>query len=282
MSLLQETPQGKFTRRKIIELGGKTALGLATMAFGSANVESSYTKDSSKWEVEAGYTSDFTNSEEYRIHNIIAGANGLNNYFWNFDENLAKFGKNVVKPGESFSIDSILGQVTDYEMGWAIGPGLEHIPVYGGGICQIPTTMFVASLKSGLFIEERTNHSYYNGWYFGDPNDPKEFGMDATVYIPGADLVVRNTYNYPIRFFFKVVEGEHLRVEIIGPPELKPYYVELDGPYFNGTKQPVKNAGRYPWAASTIVTQNVWKDKSKKELLFTKPFKSYYQTSPYG
>src|SRR5258708_20752682 len=121
--------------------------------------------------------------------------------------------------------------------------------------------MFVASLNAGLAIEERTNHAYYNGWYFGDPNDSKEFGMDATVYIPGTDLVVRNTYDYPIRFFFKLVEGEHLKVDVVGPPELKQYHIELDGPYFYVTKKLLKNQGRHPCAPSTIVTQNVCRNK---------------------
>lgn len=281
MGLLHETP-AKYTRRKVLELGTKATLGLATMGFSHLESEVPYTADTNKWKLTESYTSDFSGSEDYRTHNIIAGANGLNNYFWDFDGNLNKWGKNLVKPNESFSINSVLGEVTDYVTGWAIGPDLDHIQVYGGGICQIPTTTFVTSLKTGLFIEERTNHAYYNGWYFGDPNDSKEFGMDATVYIPGTDLVIRNTYDYPVRFFFKLVKDQHLRVDVIGPPELKPYYVEVDGPYFNGTKKPVNSVGRYPWATSTIVNQNVWKDKSKKELLFTKSFKSYYQTSPYG
>lgn len=252
-----------------------------------------YTADTAKWTVEKSYTSDFTGSEEYRVHNIIAGANGLNNFFWNFDGtkdkdgNLNKVGTNFIKPGESFSIDSVLGGVTDYVDGYAIGPDQEHIVVSGGGICQIPTTMFVASLKAGLFIEDRTNHSYYNGWYFGeDLNAPKEFGMDATVYIPGLDLVVRNTYDYPIRFLLKV-RNEHLTVEVYGPPELKPYYVEPLEPYFKWQKTKddkkifVKDAGRYPWATTTTVNQVVWRDESKKEKLFEKPFDSSYQRSPY-
>jgi len=243
----------------------------------------------SDWVVVKSYTSDFTRSEDYRNHNIIAGSNGLNNWFWDFDGsldkdgNLNKVGKNVVNPGETFSINSILGKVTDYVEGKAIGPDLQPITVYGGGICQLPTTMNVASMQAGLYIEERRNHSYYNGWYFGDPNDSKEFGMDATVYIPGVDLIVRNTYEYPIRFFLKVVEGQHLRVEVIGPPELKPYYVELDGPYFYGTEKRVDKVGKYPWATTTIVTQNVWRDNSKKEKIFEpKKFYSYYRKSPYG
>lgn len=253
-----------------------------------------YTADSSKWIVAASYTSDFTGSERYRRNNIIAGANALNNEFWDFgqiDQKLVKFGKNVIKPGETFSINSVLGEVTNYEMGYAIGSDLKPVEIYGGGICQIPTTMFVASLQNGLSVEERTNHAYVYSWALGDPNDSKEMGKDATVYmsgsdtIPSLDLVVRNTYEYPIRFFLQVVEGQHLRAEIYGPPELKPYHVEIEGPTmvypFKGRL--VKDIGRYTGAAKTIVRQSVWKDPSKQEEIFVdKKFESVYQAFPHG
>ncbi len=292
-----QVAQQKFTRRQVIELGARGAFGFAAFPLISKvdqilshGVTKEYTADPNKWIAEKSYTSDFTRSEDYRVTNIIAGSNGINNWFWNFDGSrdkqgeLNKSGNNLIKPGQSFSIDSILGNVTDYVWGKAIGPNLESVPTYGGGICQISTTVFVASLKSGLFVEDRTNHSYYNGWYFGENlNDPKEFGMDATVEIPGPDLVVRNTYDYPIRFFLRVV-NEHLRVDVYGPPELKPYYTEIEGPkmFYPDSGKLVKDVGRFPWAATTIVTQHVWKDQTKREKLFDKSFKSYYQDSPFG
>lgn len=288
-----EALERRYSRRQALELFGKSSLGLflppvfLSERRSPPRPELPYTPETDRWKTIASYTSDFTNSEDYRKNNIIIGSNALNDWFWYFDANLNKYGKNQIMPGEIFSISSVLGEVTDFVDGKAIGPDLQPITVYGGGICQIPTTMNVASLKSGLYVEERTNHSYYNGWYFGDPNDSKEFGMDATVYIPGVDLIVRNTYDYPIRFFFKIVD-EHLRVEVIGPPELKPYYVEPLIPYFDGTvpqlkgeNRPVKDAGRYPWAARTIVNQIVWRDPTKQEKIFEKSFKSFYRTSPY-
>ncbi len=271
-------------------MGGLIIAGLAITAFTKASPEKA---EYSKWAVAKGYTSDFTGSEDYRVTNIIAGANGLNNYFWNFDGtkdkdgNLNKIGRNLINPGESFSINSVLGKVEDYVDGWAIGPNQDHILVSGGGICQIPTTLFVVSIKSGLSVEDRANHSYYNGWYFGkNLNDPKEFGMDATILIPGQDLVIKNTYDSSIRFFFKV-RDEHLTAEVYGPPELKPYSSEIGGPYFYNpaTKERgklVKDGGRYPWAATTIVDQTVWRDETKKDKIFDKSFQSRYQNSPYG
>lgn len=278
-------------------MGGLGLAGLATTAFAPASVDRSpspdlpYTADSRKWKTAVSYTSDFTNSEPYRTHNIIAGANGLNNWFWDFDGskdkdgNLNKFGKNLIKPGENFSINSVLGKVDDYVIGYAIGADSKPIPINGGGICQIPTTMFVAYLNAGLYIKERTNHSYAYVWALGDPNDSKEMGKDATVYMSGSDsepsldLVVRNTYDYPVRFFLQVVEGQHLRAEIYGPPELKPYQVEIEGPTmvypFEGVL--VKDIGRYLGPAITIVNQIVWKDGKK---LFEKSFRSNYQAFP--
>ena len=75
-----------------------------------------------------------------------------------------------------------------------------------------------------------------------------------------------------------------MRVAVYAPPELKPYYVEIEGPImvYPFAGRLVKDVGRFTRAAKTIVTQHVWRDGSKKELLFTKPFESNYQTSPYG
>lgn len=295
MGLISEALDRKYTRRQALELFGKSSLALLAPPLvpiehrSPPRNEFPYTAETDKWEVTATYTSDYTRSEPYRQNNIIIGSNALNNWFWDIDPNLNKVGKNLILPGETFSVSSVLGEVEDYETGYMIGEDLRPVPVKGGGICQIPTTMFVASLKAGLFVEKRRNHAYYNGWYFGNPKDPKEFGMDATILIPGIDLSIRNTYDYPIRFFFKIVD-DHLRVDVLGPPELKPYYVEPLMPYFEGTvpqlkgkNRPVKDAGRYPWAARTIVNQIVWRDPSKREKIFNpKVFKSYYRTSPYG
>lgn len=266
---------------------------LSSLVQETVKTELPYTEDSSKWTVAASYTSDFTRSEPYREHNIIAASNGLNNYFWDFKEidgKLVKYGKNFIKPGETFSINSVLGKVDDYVIGYAIGDDLQPVPVNGGGICQVSTTMLVVSLIGGLYIDERFNHVYYFGCFVGDPKDSKEMGKDATIYIPdldterSLDLVVKNTYDYPIRYFFEKVDGQHLRAGIYGPPEIKPYYVEIDGPTmvypFEGAL--VKdNAACYTGAAKTTLTQSVWKNSSKGEQLFVpRILESTYRAAP--
>jgi vancomycin resistance protein YoaR len=61
--------------------------------------------------------------------------------------------------------------------------------VYGGGICQVSTTLFNAAFFAGLKITERRNHSIYIDHY------PK--GRDATVSDVSPNLrFVNDTDNY--------------------------------------------------------------------------------------
>ena len=68
--------------------------------------------------------------------------------------------------------------------------GNKTIPEYGGGLCQIGTTLFRAALASGLPITSRQNHSYRVVYY-------EPAGTDAAVYIPNPDVrFINNTNNY--------------------------------------------------------------------------------------
>lgn len=98
--------------------------------------------------------SDFSGSSETRIHNIKTAA--------------ARFDGVMIKPGEELSFIDILGDVdgsTGYKEELVIKKN-QTIPEFGGGICQISTTLFRSALNTGLRITERHNHSfpvhYYN------------------------------------------------------------------------------------------------------------------------
>jgi vancomycin resistance protein YoaR len=97
-----------------------------------------------------------------------------------------KYATNVfLAPGEEYNFDKQVGPRTEgrgfRKAPGIVGPGkLED--VFGGGICQVSTTMFnaVAGGKAGLTIKERHNHSLYIAHY------PK--GRDATVTAGGKNL----------------------------------------------------------------------------------------------
>src|SRR3989339_520343 len=66
----------------------------------------------------------------------------------------------------------------------------KTIPEYGGGLCQIGTTVFRATIKSGLPVTLRRNHSYRVSYY-------EPAGTDATIYDPWPDYrFINDTKNH--------------------------------------------------------------------------------------
>lgn len=122
--------------------------------------------------------SNFVGSSANRIHNIQTGVNTLHGL--------------LIKPDEEFSLVKTLGEI-DKEHGYrtelVIKDG-KTIPEYGGGLCQIGTTVFRTALRSGLPITMRQNHSYRVSYY-------EPAGTDATIYDPWPDLrFINDTGNY--------------------------------------------------------------------------------------
>ncbi|MCD4761130.1 VanW family protein, partial [bacterium] len=117
--------------------------------------------------------SNFRGSPVNRVHNIGVGADTLQGV--------------LIAPDEEFSLMTTLGEIdgaSGYRQELVI-KGNETIPEYGGGLCQIGTTVFRAALRSGLPITQRRNHSYRVSYY-------EPAGMDATIYSPWPDLKFKN------------------------------------------------------------------------------------------
>jgi len=127
--------------------------------------------------------------DDGRVHNITKLALALNF---------------VVAPGEVWSFNEALGPRTK-ERGYLPAPTIvlgEMTESYGGGTCQVSSTLFVAALRAGLEVVERRPHSRPSSYI------PK--GMDATVSYPEEcwvekpdiricpDLKIKNPYDSPI------------------------------------------------------------------------------------
>jgi vancomycin resistance protein YoaR len=152
--------------------------------------------------------SDFAGSSYNRVRNITNAANHLNGV--------------LIKPDEEFSLVEAIGDVTaatGYFPEYVI-KGDRTIPEYGGGLCQIATTVFRAALYSGLPITERKNHSYMVSYYY--PN-----GMDATIYGPHPDLRFKNDTGYNILIQTRI-EGTFIYFEFWGTSDGRS--VELTDP----------------------------------------------------
>lgn len=122
-------------------------------------------------------TSSFVDSIPNRVFNIGLASSRINGI--------------LVPPGETFSFDAYLGEVTagtGYKQAYVIKEG-KTVLDDGGGVCQVSTTLFRAVLNAGLPIVERTAHAYRVGFYEQGGSPP---GFDATVYPPSVDFKFKN------------------------------------------------------------------------------------------
>jgi vancomycin resistance protein YoaR len=102
----------------------------------------------------------------------------------------ARFHGVVIPPGEVFSFNKFLGNVSaeeGFEEGLIIVGNRTEKGV-GGGVCQVSTTAFQAALRSGFPILERYPHGYRVSYY----ERGMGAGYDAAVFTPWADLKFRN------------------------------------------------------------------------------------------
>jgi vancomycin resistance protein YoaR len=156
----------------------------------------------------------FTGSSSARDRNIRLGS--------------SRFDGILIKPGQIFSFNEYLGEVTadaGYDESYVI-IGDRTVPGVGGGICQVATTAFRAAYFAGYPIIERWPHAYRVGYYELGGYGP---GFDATIYSPFVDLKFKNDTPYHIyvktevdaasarlRFLFYSTDDQR-EVEQVGP-----------------------------------------------------------------
>jgi hypothetical protein len=97
-----------------------------------------------------------------------------------------------IVPGQTFSLNDFIGPRTrakGYLPAGAIRGG-HMTDEIGGGVSQFTTTLFNAAYFAGLDLDEYQSHSVYFSRY--------PFGREATLSMPGPDLVLTNSTDYPI------------------------------------------------------------------------------------
>lgn len=163
-----------------------------------------------------GYTK-FEGSPQNRKHNIGIG--------------IAKFDGLIIQPGETFSFNKNLGPVdasTGYKKELVIKPE-GTVPEFGGGLCQVSTTIYRAAIYAGLPIVERKAHKYAVSYYA----QAGGHGLDATVYSPSPDLKFTNDTPGAI-LIHSFVEGSSAYFKFYGTADGRK--VALDGPYVSNRR----------------------------------------------
>ena len=168
----------------------------------------------------------FAGSPSNRRHNISNGVQTLQSA--------------LLKPGEEFSTVATLGAVDD-TTGYLPELVIKEnrtVPEYGGGLCQVSTTLFRTILDAGLKVTERQNHSYRVSYY-----EPP-IGLDATIYLPKPDLRFVNDTAHHVLIQGRIVGNKVIfefwgtkdgRVATVSTPQVlsttpagEPIYAETD------------------------------------------------------
>lgn len=143
----------------------------------------------------ASYTTQFDLWDQNRTQNVSLAAKSVNG--------------TLVRVGEEFSFNSIVG-LRLAKFGYKEAPGYINgilVPDWGGGVCQVSSTLYNAVLLADLSIEERTAHFRPPGYV--------PLGQDATVADNLLDFRFKNTLSQNI-YITSEIFGNQLVVNIFG------------------------------------------------------------------
>ena len=165
----------------------KTELGFKYFDPSNYSVKASVPDSNKEYEVLSTFTTKFNNSNDGRLNNIKLSSVAIDG--------------TVLNPGEEFSFNDTVGMASKergYEKATIFFKG-EKIKEYGGGICQVSSTLYNAAIEAGLEITERHPHSM-KVHYVGEDRDA------ATSY-GSKDLKFKNNLDFPIKINTYVGEG---------------------------------------------------------------------------
>ena len=193
----------------------------------------------------------FPGSSANRLTNVRVGA--------------ARYNGVLLKPGEVFSFGKLLGDVgpeQGYTPGWVI-LGDRQEEQYGGGLCQVSSTVFRAALLAGLPILERVNHAFAISYYTAPYGVP---GVDATIYYPPVDFKFRNDTDAHILIQTEMI-GTTLKFRFYGTKKKEGV---IRGPFF------VTGSSDVNQPSHTVFYRDV---VSGGQVTKTDTFNTYYQSA---
>lgn len=168
----------------------------------------------------------------------------------------------LLMPGDVFSVGDTIGEYTPergFKEAFVIYGG-ELVPMFGGGTCQIGTTLYNAVALADLKVLQRRNHSFYFNIY--------PLGRDATVYPGQVDFKFENDTGHPI-LIKALATNKRLSFRIYGTPtgrkvEFSPASVFGRSPSGKYVPMSLKRviASNIPF--KTVVTRTVYDKEEKK------------------
>lgn len=109
----------------------------------------------------------------------------------------------IMPPGGKFNFDRVVGKRSEkngFKKAGVISQG-RTIQGLGGGICQVSTALYNAVLLAGLKIDERHNHSIYDGIEYAP------HGLDSAIAWGYKNLRFTNNLDFPVLIICKAGKG---------------------------------------------------------------------------
>ena len=141
------------------------------------------------------FTTSYAGSASGRCANVENGASLING--------------TLLYPGDSFSVYSKVAPFTadnGYHLAGSYSNG-QTVQTYGGGICQVSTTLYNAVLRAELNVTERSNHSMTVHYV--------SLSADAAISGTDKDLKFTNNLDHPV-YIQGVAGGSSITFTIYG------------------------------------------------------------------
>ncbi|MEA4970400.1 MAG: VanW family protein [Candidatus Pelethousia sp.] len=142
------------------------------------------------------YTADQARADTQLVSKFstsFAGSTyGVKNRVFNIKKAASLIDGAILAPGEEFDMNATLGPRNE-EGGWKIATGIldgTYVQEYGGGVCQVSTTLYNAVLMADLTVIERYHHSWPLGYV--------AVGRDATISTGGPNFRFVNSSEVPV------------------------------------------------------------------------------------
>ena len=217
-------------------------------------------------------SSEFVGSIPNRVHNVALAS--------------SKISGSLVAPGETFSFNKTVGDIsvyTGFKQSYVI-QGNQTVLGDGGGVCQVSTTLFRAALNAGLPIAERRAHSYRVGYY--EQGSP--IGLDATIYSPTVDLKITNdTPEYiliqavvdtkAMTLEFEIYGTDDGRIASVTDPVITSQSPAPEPLYIDDPTKPTGYLEQIDYAAAGARVEYDYHVERQGEILIDKKFYSNYR-----
>lgn len=136
---------------------------------------------------------------------------GKKNRVFNIEKAAGLINGVVLAPGDEFDMNRVLGD-RNAENGWKEAAAIReatYVQEYGGGVCQVSSTLYNAVLMADLTVTERWHHSWPLGYV--------PIGRDATISTGGPNFKFQNTSDASILICaYANKEKKTIHVELYG------------------------------------------------------------------